>query len=163
MEAKYEMSIAEAIAQLEFDKAMITFDAMNGEILAPDILKLHDPESFKQYMADELAINVLENKVQHNFRETGKDEITVKEAIDKLKLCKESILIDSVTEEKKSLEYIKSINMDNYKTYLAASIAIEKLEELQKSQEVSEQRKSKSEEETEQEDEEIQVRRHRVR
>lgn len=59
------MTEREAVAQLEFDKAMITFDPTTGEELTLELVKLRNEDNYKTYLADELAIKAFEELRQY--------------------------------------------------------------------------------------------------
>ncbi len=59
------MTEKEAIQQLAFDREMILFDALTGETIEPEMLKLFNEDNYKTYMADELAIKALEEIQQY--------------------------------------------------------------------------------------------------
>lgn len=68
------MTPEEAIKQLEFDRAMILFNATTGEEITPEILKLINEDNYRTYVADGVAIEALK-KIQQ-YRAIGTvDEI----------------------------------------------------------------------------------------
>lgn len=79
------MTEQEAIKQLQFDMDMITFNPNTGEDISLEVLKLRNEENYKTYLADDVAINALE-EIQ-KYRAIG----TVEEcriAVEKQKIMK---------------------------------------------------------------------------
>ena len=63
------MTENEAIQQLEFDRAMILFDATTGEEITLEILKMLNEVNYLAYIADGIAIEALKEIQQ--YREIG--------------------------------------------------------------------------------------------
>lgn len=77
-----KITIEEAIQQLEFDRAMIRFDATTGKEISLEMLKSGNQDNYLTYVADGVAIKALE-EVQ-KYREIGTvDEC--REAVEKQK------------------------------------------------------------------------------
>ena len=77
-----KITIEEAIQQLEFDRAMIRFDATTGKEISLEMLKSGNQDDYLTYVADGVAIKALE-EVQ-KYREIGTvDEC--REAVEKQK------------------------------------------------------------------------------
>ena len=79
------MTPEEAIKQLEFDRAMILFDATTGEEITPEILKLINEDNYRTYVADGVAIEALKEIQQ--YRAIGTVE-ECREAVEKQKTKK---------------------------------------------------------------------------
>lgn len=60
------MTPEEAIKQLEFDRAMILFNATTGEEITPEILKLINEDNYRTYVADGVAIEALKEIQQYH-------------------------------------------------------------------------------------------------
>lgn len=56
-----QMTLHEVIQQLRFDMDMITFDPLTGETRSVEQIKLYNEDNFKTYLADAVAIQVLQN------------------------------------------------------------------------------------------------------
>lgn len=80
-----KITIEEAIQQLEFDRAMIRFDATTGEEISLEILKTRNMDNYLTYLADEMAIEALEEVQQ--YRKIGTVE-ECREAVEKQKAKK---------------------------------------------------------------------------
>ena len=76
------MTEHEAIQQLEFDRAMILFNAATGEEIAPEVLITINKDNYLTYIADEVAISALKEVQQ--YRKIGTVE-ECREAIEKQK------------------------------------------------------------------------------
>ena len=64
-----KITIEEAIQQLEFDRAMIRFDATTGKEISLEMLKSGNQDNYLTYVADGVAIKALEEIQQ--YREIG--------------------------------------------------------------------------------------------
>ena len=62
--------------------------------------------------------------------------MTPEEAIKQLEFDRDMILFDPTTGEEITLEVLKSINKDNYLTYIADEVAIEAIKEVQQYREI---------------------------
>ena len=59
------MTLEEAIKRLEFDRAMILFNATTGKGITPEILKLINEDNYRAYVADGVAIEALKEIQQY--------------------------------------------------------------------------------------------------
>lgn len=59
------MTLEEAIKRLEFDRAMILFNATTGKEITPEILKLINEDNYRTYVADGVAIEALKEIQQY--------------------------------------------------------------------------------------------------
>ena len=59
------MTLEEAIKRLEFDRAMILFNATTGKEITPEILKLINKDNYRTYVADGVAIEALKEIQQY--------------------------------------------------------------------------------------------------
>ena len=78
------MTLEEAIKRLEFDRAMILFNATTGKEITPEILKLINEDNYRTYVADGVAIETLKEIQQ--YREIGTVE-ECREAMANKKKC----------------------------------------------------------------------------
>ena len=76
------MTLEEAIKRLEFDRAMILFNATTGKEITPEILKLINEDNYRTYVADGVAIEALKEIQQ--YREIGTVE-ECRKAVEKQK------------------------------------------------------------------------------
>ena len=72
------MTLEEAIKQLEFDRAMILFNATTGEEITPEILKLISGDNYRTYVADGAAIEALKEIQQYRAIGTVEDFVNLK-------------------------------------------------------------------------------------
>lgn len=78
------MTLEEAIKRLEFDRAMILFNATTGKEITPEILKLINEDNYRTYVADGVAIEALKETQQ--YREIGTVE-ECRKAVENKKKC----------------------------------------------------------------------------
>lgn len=87
------MTLEEAIKRLEFDRAMILFNATTGKEITPEILKLINEDNYRTYVADGVAIEALKEIQQ--YRAIGTVE-EFREAVEKQKPEKPEIYTDTI-------------------------------------------------------------------
>ena len=72
------MTLEEAIKRLEFDRAMILFNATTGKEITPEILKLINEDNYRTYVADGAAIEALKEIQQYRAIGTVEDFVNLK-------------------------------------------------------------------------------------
>lgn len=97
-----KITIEEAIQQLEFDRAMIRFDATTGEEISLEILKTGNMDNYLTYLADEIAIEALKEVQQ--YRKIG----TVEECREAVETQKAKIPFEETVEIGRNINEICS-------------------------------------------------------
>ena len=125
------MTLEEAIKRLEFDRAMILFNATTGKEITPEILKLINEDNYRTYVADGVAIEALKEIQQ--YRAIGTVE-ECRKAVEKQK-AKKPEAIDQDFDYYKCLvcgEYIWATdNINDHKYCLNCGQAIQREESLE--------------------------------
>lgn len=125
------MTTEEAIKQLEFDRAMILFNATTGEEITPEILKLINGDNYRTYVADGVAIEALKEIQQ--YRAIGTVE-ECRKAVEKQKAKKPEAIDQDFDYYKCPVcgEYIWATdNINDHKYCLNCGQAIQREESLE--------------------------------
>lgn len=125
------MTLEEAIKRLEFDRAMILFDATTGKEITPEILKLINEDNYRTYVADGVAIEALKEIQQ--YRAIGTVE-ECRKAVEKQKAKKPEAIDQDFDYYKCPVcgEYIWATdNINDHKYCLNCGQAIQREENLE--------------------------------
>ena len=125
------MTLEEAIKRLEFDRAMILFNATTGKEITPEILKLINEDNYRTYVADGVAIEALEEIQQ--YRAIGTVE-ECRKAVEKQKAKKPEAIDQDFDYYKCPVcgEYIWATdNINDHKYCLNCGQAIQREESLE--------------------------------
>ena len=125
------MTLEEAIKRLEFDRAMILFNATTGKEITPEILKLINEDNYRTYVADGVAIEALKEIQQ--YRAIGTVE-ECRKAVEKQKAKKPEAIDQDFDYYKCPVcgEYIWATdNINDHKYCLNCGQAIQREESLE--------------------------------